>query len=120
MGPEVDTILAAIAPGFAASPSADTFKALAIMETDACYFGAMYNKAVALRAAHEWAMSTRGNGEAGALSSRRMGPVAVSFQNPQSNSNLSLTRFGRELQALISNHGVGASVTGADFPCLED
>jgi len=115
MGLSVTAILDAIAPGFNANPSAATFIEMATAETNAGYFGAFYNKAIALRAAHEWTLSTRAGNESGALSSRRLGPAAVSFQPSAGGSSLSLTRFGRELESLINRAGVGASVTGHTF-----
>lgn len=115
MALDVDSILAAIAPGFSYSPYATTFKELAISETSESYFGDFYNKAVALRAAHEWTLSTLSGNESGSISSKRMGPVSVSYQGTSGTSSLTMTRFGRELMSLIQRRGVGAAVTGCSM-----
>lgn len=109
--------LALLAPEAAADPNASQYLTLAEGRTSAAFFGARYSEAVALRAAHTWAVSKRNPSEAGAMTARRLGPASVSFQAPAGGgSSLELTTYGRELLALTRECGPGAAVLGA-LPC---
>jgi hypothetical protein len=114
MASTVADILNAIAPTFNASPNAATFLDMAYQQTDAGYFGANYSMAVAYRAAHMFAMSSRGSNEAGMLTGKHMGPVSVSFQaaGGGSNSDLELTTYGKSLLDLIKSSSPAISCVG--------
>lgn len=106
-------IVQVIAPELATDPNYASFVSLAQARTSTTFFGANYELAVALRAAHSWSMTKRKPGEAGAVTSRRMGPVSTSYAAlPGRDSSLSLTTYGNELLDLINGAGPAAAVLG--------
>jgi hypothetical protein len=90
----------------------------------ATWYGVQYELAVALRAAHDYAMSGRSPEASGSVSSKRVGPMSVTYADPGvsrngtggvSDPDLGLTRFGRQLLALRRASGaVAVSVAAAD------
>lgn len=99
---------------------------LAEEQTDRCYFGNDYNKAVALRACHEYALNNRPGGSSGApgvLNSIKEGDLSISFGISGDNSldgDLNQTMYGKQLLSLIYENGVGISVTGTNTIVCED
>jgi hypothetical protein len=81
----------------------------AILSTDADCYGDKYTLAVALRACHDYTMSTlaqgAGSGSAGPVISKREGDLSITFANNSSNYSsgddyLSQTPYGRELLSI--------------------
>jgi hypothetical protein len=106
-------IIELICPKLYSDSNRDKWIALAETRTSRCFFGANYNQAIALRASHGYSLSRRNAGEAGSISSRKMGPVSVSFNTGTITGALSMTTYGRELQGLVKSAGPGISVIGA-------
>ena len=111
------TILDLIAPQFAADADKTSFLTLAKIQTSATFYGAKYNMAVALRAAHmltlrDRAQSTQGAG--GQITSMREGDLAVSYSAASSggSGDLSQTSYGMQLQGLKKGGGAFLGVTG--------
>jgi hypothetical protein len=101
-------IIATMCPELSGSPSLPTFLAMAVEQTDRGFYGVMYNRAVALRACHEFTM-TAGNamknimdkGGGAPIASMSEGGLAVSFaQGGSDGSDLGSTKYGKMLLAL--------------------
>lgn len=108
-------ILQAIAPQIAASAAIDTHITLAQLQTSKCAFGAKYELAVALRAAHTALLAeSRPGGETGNIASKSEGELSVSFGGSgfSSDAYLSSTHFGQQLLSLTKGSVLPMSVTG--------
>lgn len=110
-------ILSIIAPQFDAESTRQGHLDQAEAGTSSCHFGAQRTRAVALRAAHtlKLATDTARNGDAGPVSSKREGDLAITFGSPRGGSGyLQLTSFGQELAALIASYPA-PRITGLPF-----
>ena len=114
-------ILSAIAPKYDTDTSRDTFLEMARMQTSESFFGpTKYEKAVALRAAHEMfiARTRKDFGEAGTVSSKSEGQLAMQFAGsssvnaPKGLEDLLQTAFGLELLGLIQGADLPARLVG--------
>lgn len=116
-------IAQALAPQLAALPTWPTYEALARMQTNACTFGDKTEYAVALRALHSATLATtRPTGEAGAVTSKREGDLAIGFGSGGSaaaSGSLNSTHWGQQLQDLINGATAFAGVTGVGGFCGE-
>ena len=116
-------IFDAIAPDYASDPRKTTFLTLARTRTNTCIFGDNTEEAVALRAAHMITLASRGSGgEAGSVSSKREGDLAISYgRNGSTNAvdDLHQTNYGVQLKNLIKGSGGYYGVTGGlDNGCI--
>ncbi len=112
-------IVAILCPGLYSDANVSSFVALAEEETDAEYFGNNRAKAVALRAAHMWALSQRsGMAPAGGITAMTEGKLSMSFAQNGSNatSDLDQTHYGKQLKAMMSP---GFAVIGYDDDITE-
>jgi hypothetical protein len=108
-----------IAPVYASDPGKASYLELATLRTSSCVFGANYQTAIALRAAHMMQMRDRG-GNAGPVSSVREGDLAIYYGSifETWKSDLNQTSYGMELKGLIKGNGAKHSVTGGGIiPC---
>ena len=113
-------ILDIVAPQFATDPNKSDFITLATGRTNINFYGDNANLAIALRAAHM--MTLRDLGEAGGtgggeLASKREGDLALSFHKgsqSDSDGDLALTSYGRQLQGLTRGSGAFIGVTGGN------
>lgn len=108
-------ILQQIAPQIAALASISTHIELARLNTNQCAYGAKYELAVALRAAHTATIAeSRPGGESGNIASKSEGELSVSFGGSGFNSDpyLSSTHFGQQLLSMNKGTIAAMSVTG--------
>jgi hypothetical protein len=112
-------ILTAICPSLISSGLSDIYIDIATEETSQAFFGNYYNYAIALRAAHEYTISTeRSDGASGLITSRAEGRLQVSYlhnMTRSSKSDLGMTAFGQKLQSLIRSMGPIASISSTEF-----
>lgn len=106
-------ILEAICPTLAASDKRETFLEMARSQTSPTHFGANREKAIALRAAHEWVLSQRSQGAGGAIQSITEGRLSMAFANSGGAGDLSQTSYGMQLKALIRASAPVIRVIGA-------
>ncbi len=101
-------------PTLFSSASLTMYIDLAAQRTSQTCFGDNYGLAVALRAMHMFSLDSRagGSGDAGTVSSKREGGLAVSYSQNETtgNASLSQTSFGLELLSLIKSNCVGISI----------
>jgi len=102
-------IIAGICPELSGSPSLSVFIEMATEVTDKGFLGNLYNRAVALRACHEFTLFNGANGNSvmglGQVSSVSEGGLSISFATNATNhaSGLERTKYGIELLALIKS-----------------
>ena len=112
-----ESILDAIAPQFKNNADKSTFLTIATSLTSQCYFGAQYDYAVALRAAHMLTLTNRpggSSGVSGSVTSLKEGDSAIGFGsagNTAGSGDLTTTSYGQQLKSLINNGGGQFSVT---------
>lgn len=117
------SILSAIAPQFDSNDKRSEHLQLAALRTSECVFGDKYDYAVALRAAHTLALSTRAKstgGGAGSVSSVKEGDLSISLSGVTGGVNsadLSQTSYGVELDGLIKSNIPGVHVVGSTKFC---
>lgn len=117
-------ILSAIAPKFDINPNRDVFLEMAALQTSISHFGEeKYERAVALRAAHEMSLATTRNlGESGSITSKSEGQLSVSFGGggsritPKGLESLIQTAFGHELLDLIEGSDLTGRVSSGLLP----
>lgn len=116
-------ILSAIAPQFDTNPNRAVFLEMAAMQTSVSFFGSTkYERAVALRAAHEMMLAaTRLLGETGSISSKSEGQLSVGFSGagrtaPKGLESLLQTACGLELIDLIEGADLPARVSSGLIP----
>ena len=105
-------------PIYKNDPDQSGYIQLATEKTSACFFGSQKNEAIALRAAHIMSLvKTRPAGEAGPISMKREGELAISFDNASdiNDDDLNQTSFGRQLKALTTASGPVMGVTGGNL-----
>ena len=100
-----DAALRIIAPQYNDVDNRDDFLAMAECETNRAWFGCSADRAVALYAAHLIALATdpnRQNGEAGAVSSKKEGDLAIGYVIGAGKGvdDLDQTVYGKQLKAL--------------------
>jgi hypothetical protein len=115
----VEQIFDAVAPAYAAAADKATFLELSAQRTSAHAFGGNYNYAVALLAAHliEIAQGAAfaGSGGSGPVKSKKEGDLSISYGGADAaadSSDLSLTKYGRQLQSLRRGNIAAVGVTG--------
>ena len=91
-----EEILTVIASELALSPVMANYISYARLVVSQSFFGANYNMAVALQAAHQWAVNTKRPGEAGVRTYQMQGRLM------QSNGGVGVIRDGYDL----SNYGL--------------
>ena len=102
-------------PALAASPSLNTYIADATNRTNSAFFGINAQKAIALRAMHEFTLDQRNLGAGGAIGSLREGGAAIGYETAKGHQldvDLDQTSFGKRLRALIRSTSPAASVMG--------
>lgn len=103
-------IVQAIYPTLYSDPSRDTFIALARDETSATFYGINYEKAVALLASHNYFVSVGNEGNAGVITYKMSGRLAVSYGGVGViREYLELSGFGRQLLSLMRKSSPAAS-----------
>ena len=111
---EIDAYLETMSPQLITMDTKATYVSIASLATDATFFGDNYNYAIALRMAHLFELDSRGDNNAGFITSKTEGRVSVSYwnsPNQKSQSDLHTTRFGKTLLGLIHRIGVSASTS---------
>jgi hypothetical protein len=115
----VTEILTAICPSLIASGVIGLYVDIATEETSSSFFGKYYNYAIALRAAHEYAITKeRSNGAAGLITARQEGRLQVSYLHNMtraSKSDLGMTAYCQKLQSLIRSLGPIVSISSTEF-----
>lgn len=113
-------IIQVIAPDLYTNADRDAYISMAEEQTNACFFGTKYNRAVALRAAHMWKLDQDGQagGGVGEVASKSEGDLSISYHKSESSAgggskDLSLTYYGIQLQSLIKAGPGAVSVTGS-------
>jgi len=114
-----DAVLKVIAPQFNDVDNRDDFLAMAECETNRAWFGCSADRAVALYTAHLIALATDPNrqaGEAGAISSKKEGDLAIGFVIGAGKgvNDLDQTVYGKQLKALRMKGGFIIGVTGGN------
>jgi len=113
--PSVLSIIEAICPGLYTDTNRDTFITLSYTETSESFFGTVYNKAVALRASHDWVLAQRTTGDSGSISSKKEGDLSINYSTVDSSDDpLLLTSYGQQLRGLIKSRAGAVSVAGID------
>jgi len=107
MGLSPAEIIKAVCPDLANSASLDTYLAMAAESLSAGFFGAMYNHAVAYKAAHLFTLMDAMSGDLAAthgapVASMSEGGLSVSFaQNAADDSALASTKYGKMLIGIM-------------------
>jgi len=111
MGLSPAEIIKAVCPDLSNSALLDTFLAMAAESLSAGFFGAMYNHAVAYKAAHLFTLMDAESGAASAIqnigggapvASMSEGGLSVSFaQNAADDSALGSTKYGKMLLGIM-------------------
>lgn len=104
-----------IAPQYASDPDKADFISLARDRTNAGWYLANYEYAVALRAAHMITLTrTRADGESGSVTSKREGDLGIGYGSVGGGKGgeLNLTHYGRQLEGLRKASGAFIGVTG--------
>ena len=116
------TLIQMACSGLAADPNVNNYVTDAQGRTSQAWFGDNYNKAVALRACHEWTLDqTRPLGETGAIVSKHEGGQALAFSKGASANpdDLEQTVYGVRLKGLRKASGATAGViTGMPQPAI--
>lgn len=112
------TILASIAPQFDTNVYRADHLELAALQVSEGWFGAKYNFAVALVAAHMLSLNTspdRQNGETGTIASKKEGDLSISFAAGGMSDALNdydQTHYGKQFLNLRKSCGIAMSITG--------
>lgn len=115
MAATVDDYINAFCPKLDVSPVKDVYVESATALTSIAYFGLLYERAVALRACHDFTLdSTRPDGSSGQVTSKTEGRLSIHYWNPNpegSYTDLHMTHYGKRLLALMHAIGPSASVS---------
>jgi hypothetical protein len=111
----VSTIVAALAPSYAADSRIGIFTTLATQQTSSSHFGENYELAIALRVCHMIARNPSVEpGSAGAITSKSEGDLSVSYQVSselqRKYGDLCSTPYGSQLADLIEGNVLGQMV----------
>lgn len=111
----VNTYIETMCPRLYADPTMSVYVELATDRTSLEFFGdALYNYAIALRAMHDYTITTtRRRGEAGFITDRTEGRLSVRYlhnMSKNSRNDLMMTSYGQELHSLIRARGPVAAV----------
>lgn len=110
----VDQIIGVYAPDLITDPGYAVYIDEATSSTSECYFGEMYNMALALRACHNYLLvQQRPNGTPGQITSRTEARTSIQYWSTKpsgSYSDLHMTVPGAKLLALIHSRGPAASI----------
>lgn len=105
-------ILSIICSGLYSDPNMEGYVTLARDDISQCFFGANYEKAVALMAAHSYTLNTIRQSESGVITYKAAGRMMQSYGGVGViRDDLELTNYGMQLKGLIRKSSVGASVT---------
>ena len=106
-------------PDLYASADLDTYITLATQQTSQCFFGVNYNYAIALRACHNYTLTTGAfaSGVGGSVKSKKEGDLSISYGSiaKGGGGDLQLTTYGLRLKGLIDAGPGAISVTGSDI-----
>lgn len=109
------------APTLAENANVGLYIDAAREDLNACYFGASYEKAVALLAAHTMTLSLdplRAGGTGGAVTSKSEGALSIGFSSgSMAGTDWGQTSYGMELSRLMAMGGPSLLVTGVDDEC---
>lgn len=112
------TQLSVVAPQFDAADDRAAFLVNAATQTNAAFYGANSDLAIALRAAHELTMraDAQAGGGSGQIASKKEGDLAISYHKGSDvgNDNLGATTYGIWLRGLRSGSGPAIAVTGGN------
>lgn len=110
----IEDIIKLKAPGLYGDVNLSAWITLSKTKIDSCYYGKLYNEAVALQAAHDYTLSNRMLGASGAISSIREGDLSVSYGTGGSNGDLSSTHYGMQLKNLTDKSNMAIDIIGCD------
>jgi hypothetical protein len=97
-------ILAVICPAMLATDNYQAYIDMATSETALEFFGAQYEKAIALRAAHSWTLNTKRGSQSGVVTYRMEGRLAESYGGiGVVRHELELTNYGLQLRELMKS-----------------
>lgn len=109
-----EQILSVICPTFFDTADYEVYIELSTGMTAQEFFGANYEYAIALRAAHMWQLNTKRGDSSGPVTYRMEGRLAESYASPGVIRNeLELTKYGMQLLSLIKNSKAGIATTNA-------
>lgn len=118
-----EQIFDAIAPSYASNASKAVYLEMSEDRTSACAFGSNRPQAVALRAAHMITLDLGGDqsGSGGQITGKKEGNLSLTFAGPsasQSDDDLSMTKYGKQLKGLIKGNITLASIAnGVNYGC---
>lgn len=119
MALSIEQIFDAVAPIYKNETDKEVYFSMAAGRTSSCAYGTNYNMAVALRAAHlmELAKGTdfSGSGAAGPVTGKKEGQLSISYgagSSETDGSDLSMTKYGKQLQGLSRGNIAAVGVTG--------
>jgi hypothetical protein len=116
----VDEYISAFYPKLSLSPSYYVYVESATDLVDPGVFGKHTNRAIALRACHDFYLDTDRKGQdGGAITGKSDGRISLRFFNKAekaSASGLELSIYGLRLRALTRSLGLGASIGNPDIP----
>lgn len=108
-------ILDVIAPQYKTDPDKDDFISFARGRVSTCVYKLNTEMAVALRAAHMMVIRDRGSsGDGGEIASKREGDLSIAYHKGESDSDLHLTSFGKQLIGLTKGNVAFVGVTGGN------
>lgn len=113
MASTTDEFIEALCPELAVEALKDVYVEIGAKIVSSSFFGTSYNYALALASAHVFTMAQRGANETGVLTGKSENRASESYWvklNTGSNSTLPLTKYGKDLKALIRTMGGVASV----------
>ena len=109
------------APALAENANVGLYIAAAREDLNPCYFGASYEKAVGMLAAHTMTLSLdplRAGGTGGAVTSKSEGSLSIGFSSGSvAGTDWGQTSYGLELTRLLAMGGPSMLVTGAADEC---
>ena len=115
------SVLSIIAPQFDTIANRNEYINLAELRVNRCWFREKADLAVALMAAHLITLNTtRTDGDAGTITSKREGDLSVTYAVTPSNgdSSIGMTHYGLQFKELRDECGFIFGVTGGnDYVC---
>lgn len=97
-----EEIIAVICPTMLTIPGYQVYIDMATARTSQGFFHAQYELAIALRAAHMYTLNTKQGGQAGVVTYKMEGRLAVSYGGTGViRDELELSNYGLQLKALI-------------------
>lgn len=104
MGATPEEWVTVLAPTMSSTEGYSLYIDEAKVATSSGYFGSMWAKAVALRAAHEWTLNSKRGGQSGVETYLMEGRLSKSFGGVGViRDSLQLTNYGMQLQELMTS-----------------